>query len=290
MPQIRKDADFLTWWFMVKEDTNLNERSKPNNFFEEWATTDSKTPPEANQWDSIDWKAVYKRISKLQTRITKATQRRNGNLVKKLQYLLTSSFYAKLLAVKRVTSNKGKRTPGIDKQLWQTPTAKYKAALSIKTKGYKATPLKRTYIEKKGKKKKRPLGIPIKYDRAIQALYAMALDPIAETTADRTSFVFRKKRGIKDAAQHIFNYSVNNKGTQWILEGDIKGCFDNINHQWLMEHIPIDKKVLKQMLKAGFMYKRELFPTEQGTPQGGILSPIMANITLDGIEKKIKEK
>ncbi len=275
---------------MVKKDTNFNERSKPNNFFKEWATTDSKTPPEANQWDSIDWKAVYKRISKLQTRITKATQRRNGNLVKKLQYLLTSSFYAKLLAVKRVTSNKGKRTPGIDKQLWLTPSAKYKAASLIKTKGYKASPLRRTYIEKKGKKKKRPLGIPTMYDRTIQALYAMALDPIAETTADRTSFGFRKKRGIKDAAAHIFNYSINNKGTQWILEGDIKGCFDNISHKWLMEHIPIDKKVLKQMLKAGFIYKRELFPTQQGTPQGGILSPIMANVTLDGIEKKIKEK
>jgi len=124
----------------------------------------------------------------------------------------------------------------------------------------------------------------------MQALYAMALDPIAETTADKTSFGFRKKRSTQDAAQHIFNYSAINKGNQWILEGDIKGCFDNINHQWLMENIPIDKKILKQLLKAGFIYKRKLFPTETGTPQGGILSPIMANITLDGIEKKIKEK
>lgn len=216
--------------------------------------------------------------------------RGNGNLVKKLQYLLTSSFFAKLLAVQQVTTNKGKRTAGIDKQLWKSPTAKYKAAQSLKTKGYRAKPLRRIYIEKKGKNKKRPLGIPTMYDRSIQALYAMALDPVAEATADRTSFGFRKKRGTKDAAQHIFTYSYPNKRAQWILEGDIKGCFDNINHQWLMENIPIDKKALKQMLKAGFSYKRKLFPTDAGTPQGGILSPIMANMTLDGIEKKIKEK
>jgi RNA-directed DNA polymerase len=249
-----------------------------------------KTKTAADQWNSTNWKAVYKRINKLQTRITKATQRGNRNLAKKLQYLLTSSFDAKLLAVKKVTSNKGKRTSGIDRKLWTTSASKYKAALSLKSKGYKASPLKRIYIEKKGKKKKRPLGIPTMYDRAIQALYTMALDPIAETTADKTSFGFRKNRSAHDAAQHIFNYSTRNKGTQWILEGDIKGCFDNINHQWLMGNIPINRKILKQLLKAGFIYKRKLFPTETGTPQGGILSPIMANITLDGIEKKIKEK
>ena len=244
----------------------------------------------AQQWDSINWKTAYKRINKLQTRITKATQRGKRNLAKKLQYLLTSSFDAKLLAVRKVTSNKGKRTSGVDRKLWSTPSTRYKAALSLKTRGYKASPLKRVYIEKKGKKKKRPLGIPTMYDRAIQALYALALDPIAETIADNVSFGFRKKRSAQDAAQHIFNYSSRNKGPQWILEGDIKGCFDNINHQWLMENIPTDKRILKQLLKAGFIYKRELFPTQAGTPQGGILSPIMANITLDGIEKKIKEK
>ncbi|MCP4220302.1 MAG: group II intron reverse transcriptase/maturase [bacterium] len=249
-----------------------------------------KTITATDRWDSINWKAVYKRINKLQTRITKATQRGNGNLANKLQYLLTSSFEAKLLAVKKVTLNKGKRTSGIDKKLWTTSASKYKAALSLKTKGYKSSPLRRIYIEKKGKKKKRPLGIPTMYDRAIQALYSMALDPISETTADKTSFGFRKNRSTHDAAQHIFNYSTRNKGTQWILEGDIKGCFDNINHQWLMDNIPIDKKALKQLLKAGYIYKRKLFPTETGTPQGGILSPIMANITLDGIEKKIKDK
>ncbi len=275
---------------MVKWKSLFYEHGKPNNFPEKWATVNSKLISAASRWKSINWKAVQKRINKLQSRITKATARGKGNLVKKLQYLLTSSFFAKLLAVKQVTSNKGKRTAGIDNQLWKTPAEKYNAAQSLKSKGYKAKPLRRIYIEKKGKNKKRPLGIPTMYDRAIQALYAMALDPVAEVAADKTSFGFRKKRGTTDAAQHIFLYSRGNKGTQWILEGDIKGCFDNINHQWLMENIPIDKKILKQLLKAGFSYKRQLFPTERGTPQGGILSPIMANMTLDGIEKKIKEK
>lgn len=275
---------------MVKTEKTFYEHGKPNNFLEKWATVNSKPVSAASRWNSIDWQTVQKRINKLQSRITKATARGNGNLVKKLQYLLTSSFFAKLLAVKQVTSNKGKRTAGIDNQLWKSPTDKYKAAQSLETKGYKAKPLRRIYIEKKGKNKKRPLGIPTMQDRAMQALYARALDPISEATADKASFGFRRKRGTKDAAQHIFNYSHSNKRTQWILEGDIKGCFDNINHQWLMENIPINKKILKELLKAGFSYKRQLFPTVKGTPQGGILSPIMANMTLDGIEKKIKEK
>ncbi len=281
---------------MVRTDKISDERGKPNNFQKKWATADSKNTnicaciSAATQWETTDWKKLQKRVNKLQTRITKATREGKGNLVKKLQYLLTSSFYAKLLAVRKVTTNKGKKTSGVDKRRWTTSGAKFKAALGLKTKGYKAKPLKRIYIEKKGKKKKRPLGIPTMHDRAIQALYAFALDPISEATADKTSFGFRKKRSIMDAAAHIFNYSVRNKGTQWILEGDIKGCFDNINHQWLMGHIPMDKKILNQLLKAGFIYQKQLFPTETGTPQGGILSPIMANITLDGIEKKLKEK
>ncbi|MCG8672428.1 MAG: reverse transcriptase N-terminal domain-containing protein, partial [Pseudomonadales bacterium] len=169
----------------------IYQQDKPNNLMKKWATLNSKPITPASLWNSTDWKKVEKRVNKLQTRITKATLRGNGNLVKKLQYLLTSSFYSKLLSVKRVTSNKGKRTAGIDNQLWKSPTAKYKAALSLKTKGYKAKPLRRVYIEKKGKKKKRPLGIPTMYDRGIQALYALALDPVAEATADKTSFGFR---------------------------------------------------------------------------------------------------
>jgi len=242
------------------------------------------------QWKSIHWKTIERQVNKLQSRITQATKEGKKSLAKKLQYLLTNSFFTKLLAVRKVTTNKGKNTSGIDKRLWSTPASKLKGALSLKRKGYKSKPLRRTFIEKKGKKKKRPLGIPTMYDRAMQALHAMALDPISEATADKVSFGFRKKRSTHDAAAHIFRYLRIENSAQWILEGDIKGCFDNINHQWMLNNIPMDKRILKQFLKAGFVYRKQLFPTKKGTPQGGIVSPILANMTLDGIERKIKEK
>lgn len=113
--------------------------------------------------------------------------------MKRLQYLLTHSFYAKALAVRHVTTNKGKNTAGVDGTIWSTPAMKMRAVLSLTDKGYEAKPLRRVYIEKKDKKKKRPLGIPTVYDRAMQALYALALEPVAETTADTKSFGFRKR-------------------------------------------------------------------------------------------------
>ena len=236
-------------------------------------------------WKTINWHQVEKSVNKLQARITKAVLQNKWNLVKRLQYLLTHSFFAKLLAVKRVTQNKGKRTPGIDGKRWFSHTSKIKAVHSLTGKRYKAKPLKRVFINKPGKKKKRPLGIPTMYDRAMQSLYAFALEPIAETISDIRSFGFRKYRSTKDACQQIFLCLSRKNSAQWILEGDIKGCFDNINHQWLLDNIPIEKSILAQFLKAGFIYKRHLNPTKAGTPQGGSISPTLANMTLDGIEK-----
>ena len=242
------------------------------------------------QWKAIDWKRVEADVNRLQVRIAKATLETKHNTVKRLQYLLTHSFSAKLLAVKHVTTNKGKRTAGVDGILWTTPADKMRAALKLTDRHYKAQPLKRVYIEKKGKSKKRPLGIPTMHDRAMQALYAMALDPVAETTADHRSFGFRKGRCCQDACEHLFQLLSERNSPQWILEGDIKGCFDHISHEWLTEHIPMDKSVLRQFLKAGFVYSRQLFPTDEGTPQGGIISPILANMTLDGMEAVLESE
>lgn len=244
----------------------------------------------SEQWETIDWKIATKEVNRLQVRIAKATVKNDINKIKRLQYLLTHSFYAKALAVKKVTSNKGKNTSGVDKQLWSTSTAKMKVALSLTNKQYKAKPLRRVYIEKKDKKKKRPLGIPTMYDRAMQTLYALALEPIAEVTGDHVSFGFRKGRSAKDACEQIFSVLARKCSPQWILEGDIKGCFDNINHEWLMKNIPMDKNIMKQFLKSGFVYKDILFPTEAGSPQGGSISSLYANMTLDGLEKLIQDK
>lgn len=244
----------------------------------------------ADQWESIDWTQVEKEVNRLQTRIAKATVKGDKNKVKRLQYLLTHSFYAKAYSVKKVTSNKGKNTSGIDKKFWSTPASKMKAVFALTNKRYRAKPLRRVFIEKKGKNKKRPLGIPVMYDRAMQTLYALALEPIAETTGDHISFGFRKGRSAKDACEQIFNVLARECSPTWILEGDIKGCFDNINHDWLLENIPTDKRIMRQFLKSGFIHEGKLFPTNIGSPQGGAISSIYANMTLDGLEKLIQDK
>jgi len=238
----------------------------------------------ARQWNSIDWKKIRSTVNRLQIRIAKATQEENWNLVKRLSYLLTHSYSAKLLAIRIVTGNKGKRTPGIDGELWKSASDKMRAAMSLTDHQYRAQPLRRIYIPKPGKDTKRPISIPTMYDRAIQALYGLALQPIAETTADPRSFGFRLFRSAQDASEYAFLCLSRKNSNPWILEGDIRGCFDSIAHDWLMENIPMDQSVLTQFLKTGFVFDQTLFPTDKGTPQGGLVSPILANLTLDGIE------
>ncbi len=189
----------------------------------------------------------------------------------------------KTLAVKRVTENSGKRTPGVDGVMWKTPTHKFRAALSLVRKGYKALPLRRLFILKKNGKK-RPLGIPTMKDRAFQALHLLALEPVSETLADKGSYGFRQKRSCHDAIERCYIHLSRKDSATWVMEGDIKGCFDHINHQWLEQNIPMDKKILQQWLNAGFIENSQLFPTTEGTPQGGIISPTLANMTLDGLE------
>ena len=203
-------------------------------------------------------------------RIVKAQQERRYNKVKALQWLLTHSLYAKLLAVKRVTENKGKNTPGIDNIIWKSDENKQSAIQVLKRKGYTAEPLRRVYIPKKNSKKKRPLGIPVMKDRAMQALYLLALEPVAETIMDNDAYGFRTGRSTADAIEEIFNLLSQKTSPECIREGDIKSCFDNISHKWLMDNIPLDKKVLEQWLKSGVIFDNEYYDTEAGTPQGGL--------------------
>lgn len=187
-----------------------------------------------------------------------------------------------------MTSNKGGNTSGVDKVRWSTPNSKMKAVQSLKKRGYRPLPLKRVFIEKSNGKK-RPLGIPTMKDRAMQSLYLMALEPIAETAADGNSYGFRRKRSTADAVDALHRLLSRNDSPKWILEGDIKGCFDHISHEWLINNIPTDKSILRKWLKCGVIYNKCLSPTEEGTPQGGIISPTLANMTLDGMEALIKE-
>jgi len=242
-----------------------------------------------SNWTAIQWDKCELRVKKLQARIVKAQQEQRYGKVKYLQRILVTSFDAKALAVKRVTSNKGKRTAGVDKVKWTTSTVKFKAVLSLKRKGYKPKPLKRVYIDKSNGKK-RPLGIPTMQDRAMQALYLMALEPVTETIADGNSYGFRRKRSTADAIDALHRLLCRKCSPEWILEGDIKGCFDHISHEWLINHVQIDKGILAKWLTSGVVFNKILTPTKEGTPQGGIISPALANATLDGMEKEVKEK
>ena len=244
-------------------------------------------PPDGELlWHSIDWAEAHRYVKRLQVRIAKATREGRWGKVKTLQWLLTHSFYGKAIAVKRVTENHGKRTVGVDGELWKRPQNKGRAVLRLKRRGYCAQPLRRVYIPK-ANGKQRPLGIPTMLDRAMQALYALALDPVSESTADANSYGFRRERSTADAIEQCFTVLAKKTSPQWILECDIRGCFDNINHDWLLRNIPMDTVILRQWLKAGYVDRRQLFATEAGTPQGGVISPILMNMTLDGLEAKL---
>jgi RNA-directed DNA polymerase len=241
---------------------------------------------DANKWSSIDWKDAQREVRRLQMRIAKAVKENRWNKVKALQYLLTYSFYAKLLAVKRVTSNKGKNTSGIDGVLWKGARAKWRAACSLRRRGYKPKPLRRIYIPKKNGKK-RPLSIPVMMDRAQQALHKLALAPVAETTADGNSYGFREGRPCADAVQACFNALSKPNSATWVFEADITGCYDNISKEWMLDNIAMDKVVLRKWLNAGYVENGITYPTRKGVPQGGIISPTLANMTLDGLEEAV---
>src|ERR1700682_3253140 len=244
---------------------------------------------EAAEWYAIDWQAIHRNVRRLQVRIVKAVKEHRWGKVRALQHLLTYSYSGKALAVRRVTENNGKKTPGVDREIWDTPEKKTQAVHELKHRGYQPQPLRRVYIPKSDGKTMRPLGIPTMKDRAQQALHLLALDPGVQTTADNNSYGFRHQRSCADAIEQCFK-TLSKSNPQWILEGDIKSCFDRISHDWLLAHVSMDRAILQKWLKSGYMEKHVLHETTDGTPQGGIISPALANCALDGLERLLQEK
>lgn len=243
------------------------------------------------EWNDIPWKLVQRKVFKLQKRIYRAASRGNNVLAKGLQKLLLKSYYAKLLAVRQVTQlNRGKKTAGIDGIKSLTPVQRLSLASRLSL-THLAKAVRRVWIPKPGRDEKRPLGIPTVEDRARQALVKMALEPYWEARFEGTSYGFRPGRSTHDAVARI--YLVINKKPNYVLDADISKCFDKINHNYLLKKLQCPTNIRRQVrawLKAGIMDKGAFEKPVAGTPQGGVISPLLANIALDGMIREVESQ
>jgi len=241
-------------------------------------------------WKAVPWRKLERTVFKLQKRIYRATQNGNMRLVRRLQGLMTRSWSAKMVAVRLVTQqNKGKKTAGVDGVTALKPSERQPLVRQLRVEsGKRVQPTRRVWIPKPGRDEKRPLGIPTMYDRALQGVVKMALEPEWEAVFEANSYGFRRPRGCHDAIEAIFS-SIRYK-PKWVLDADIAKCFDKIDHKALLKKLnntsPI-RRVVRGWLKAGVMDRGLFQPTESGTPQGGVISPLLANIALHGLETAV---
>ncbi|QFS43548.1 ltrA, RNA-directed DNA polymerase [Nostoc sphaeroides CCNUC1] len=241
-------------------------------------------------WKTINWRQAERYVFKLQKRIYAASRRGDVKQCRKLQHTLMRSWSNRVLAVRRVTvENQGKKTAGVDGIKSLPPKARFELARQLKLTG-KSKPTRRVWIPKPGREEKRPLGIPVMYDRALQAVAKAALEPEWEAVFEPNSYGFRPGRSCHDAIKQIKN-CIQTKA-KFVLDADIAKCFDRINHEALLQKLNIKGKIRQQIkawLKSGVIDKGAFTATSEGTPQGGVISPLLANIALHGLEEKLKQ-
>jgi len=238
-------------------------------------------------WDAIDWRKADRIVRNLRHRIFRASQANDLRKVGSLQKLMLRCYSNILMSVRRVTQvNAGKDTPGVDKVVVKTPAARGRLVDRLSTlQPWRAHPVRRVYIPKPNGKQ-RPLGIPTVTDRALQAMVKNALEPFWEARFEGGSYGFRPGRGCHDAIAKIYNLARPNKRKKWVVDADIKGAFDDIHHDFLLAalgDVP-GKELVRQWLKAGIMEDGAFHATEAGTPQGGVISPLLLNVALHGME------
>lgn len=252
----------------------------------------SAVSPRIQSWETIDWKKIFGYVKKLRQRIFRAEQFGQKRKIRKLQRLMIRSNANLLLSIKRVTQiNKGKQTPGVDGQIILSSSDRLKIYNLLKEydiKNIRPKPAKRAYIPKKNGKM-RPLGIPIIKDRIFQNIIKNALEPQWEAKFEPSSYGFRPKRSTHDAIVNLHTKLSSRSTRQWAFEGDFKGCFDNLNHEYIIDCLTAfpAKEAIYKWLKAGYVDNNLFNDTDTGTPQGGIVSPLLANIALHGMEKEL---
>src|SRR6266478_1759506 len=283
-------------WICQRRHNDLEERGTSS-------MTDTKAPrvkrklpldPESESWHKLPWRKFEQHVYRIQKRIFRAEQRGNVRAVHKLQKLLMKSRSARLIAVRRVTQeNQGKKTAGIDGVKSVHPKQRLEMVDQLhpkRIKHRKPQPVRRIYIPKPGKAEKRPLGIPVMFDRSHQHLVKQALEPEWEAKFEPNSYGFRPGRSCHDAIGAI--YIQINKKAKYVLDADLKGCFDNINQEALLQKLktyPALKRMIRAWLKAGYVDNGVFEETTSGTPQGGVVSPLVANIALHGMETALAE-
>jgi RNA-directed DNA polymerase len=244
-------------------------------------------------WIAVDWQRANRVVRNLRWRIFRATQAGDWNKVRSLQRLMRSRYSNRLVSVRRVTqTNAGKETPGVDKVVVKTPEARGKLVDDLATvQPWRGKPARRVYIPK-ANGKLRPLGIPVVKDRCLQAMVKNALEPSWEARFEGSSYGFRPGRDCHDAIEKIYGLACPHRKKKWVLDADIKGAFDNISHDYLLRAIgPVPgRELIKQWLKAGYVEEEVFHATERGTPQGGVVSPLLANIALHGMEEALGVK